>query len=81
MPAATLTTKGQLVVPKPIREYLHLQPGDRLDFVVNDDGEVIVRPLVSDVSELKGLLRRPGRKAVSLREMNRAIRERGGRAS
>ena len=42
MPAATLTTKGQLVVPKEIRESMHLHPGDKLDFVVKDNGEVVV---------------------------------------
>ena len=33
MPAATLTSKGQLVVPKSIRDRMGLHPGDRLDFV------------------------------------------------
>ena len=81
MPAATLTTKGQLVVPQPIRQYMHLQPGDRLDFVINDDGDVVIRPLVSDVTELKGMLRETGRKPVSVTEMDKGIRERAGRAS
>ncbi len=81
MPAATLTTKGQLVIPQPIRQYMHLHPGDRLDFVINDDGDVVIRPLVSDVTELKGMLRKAGRKPVSVREMNKGIRERAGRSS
>ncbi|MBM3226370.1 MAG: AbrB/MazE/SpoVT family DNA-binding domain-containing protein [Candidatus Tectomicrobia bacterium] len=79
MPIATLTSKGQLVIPKDIREYLHLQPGDRLDFVIQDNGEVLLRPVVTDVRELKGLLHKPGRPPVSITAMQDAIRSRAGR--
>ena len=79
MPAAKLTSKGQLVVPKPIRDRMGLHPGDRLDFVVLDDGTVLMRPATDDVRLLKGLLRRPGRAPVSIEEMNRVIRQRGAR--
>ncbi len=73
-----MTSKGQLVVPRPIRQLLGLHPGDRLDFLVLDDGTVVVRPATEDVGRLKGLLRRPGRTAVSIEEMNRIVRQRGG---
>lgn len=76
MPTAKLTSRGQLVIPQPVRQYLDLQPGDRVDFLIQDDGEVIVRPAVSDVRALKGILPRPAR-SVSLEDMDRAIRERG----
>ncbi|GAB4235913.1 MAG: hypothetical protein OHK0028_12620 [Deltaproteobacteria bacterium] len=79
MPAATLTTKGQLVVPKAIRDLMGIHPGDRLDFVVLDDGNVLMRPATEDVRRLKGLLLRPGRTPVSVEEMNRIIRDRGAR--
>jgi len=79
MPVATLTSKGQLVIPKEIREYLHLQPGDRLDFLIRDDGDVVLRPAVTDVRELKGLLHQPGRPPVSLPAMQHVIRTRAGR--
>jgi AbrB family looped-hinge helix DNA binding protein len=78
MAASRLTNKGQLVVPKPIRDYMHLHPGDRLDFIIQDDGEVIVRPVVSDVRDLKGMLKQAGRKPVSVGRMNEAIRKRAG---
>ncbi len=79
MPKATLTSKGQLVIPKAIREHLGLRPGDRLDFVLQDDGDVLIRPAVEDVRRLKGMLHRPGRKPVSVAAMNQAIRKRGGK--
>ena len=80
MPVATLTSKGQLVIPKGIREYLHLHPGDRLDFIIRDDGDVVLRPVVTDVRELKGLLHKPGRPPVSLMTMQHVIRTRAGRS-
>lgn len=76
MPTSTLTSKGQTVIPKAIRDYLGLKPGDSLDFVVLDEGEVLIRPLAHDVRTLRGVLRRPGRKPVTVEEMKRTIKER-----
>jgi AbrB family looped-hinge helix DNA binding protein len=42
---ATLTAKGQLTLPKPVREMLGLRSGDRLDFVVREDGLIEAMPL------------------------------------
>lgn len=52
-----------------------------MDFVIRDTGEVVLRPAVLDVRQLRGMLRREGRDAVSVEEMNRAVRERGRRSS
>jgi len=79
MPTATLSSNCQLVIPKPVREHLHLHPGDVLDFLVQANGDIWIRPATQDVRELKGALRRPGRPAVSLAAMQAAIRQRGGR--
>jgi AbrB family looped-hinge helix DNA binding protein len=75
MAVATLTSKGQTTIPKEIRDLLGLAPGDKLDFVVESDGKVVLRPATLDVRELRGMLRRKGRKAVSLAQMDRAIAE------
>jgi AbrB family looped-hinge helix DNA binding protein len=76
MSTARLTSKGQLVIPKDIREHMRLQPGDRLDFIIQDDGEVVIRPMVTDVRELKGILQVSGRQPVSVAAMNEAVRKR-----
>ena len=81
MPSATLTSKGQITLPKPVRERLHLEPGDRVDFVVDAEGEIRVRASHTDVRALRGLLQRPGRKAVSIEEMAAAVAGAGGRRS
>ena len=78
MSTSTLTSKGQTTIPKDIRERLNLQPGDRLEFVIDEDGRVLVLPASIDASELTGMLKPPA-KPVSVEDMNRAIRKRGGR--
>ena len=39
----TMTIKGQVTIPKKIRDALHLTPGDSVDFDVNPNGEVVVQ--------------------------------------
>ena len=78
MSTSTLTSKGQTTIPKDVRKRLNLQPGDRLEFVIDEDGRVLVLPASIDASELAGMLKPPAR-TVSVEDMNRAIRKRGGR--
>jgi len=76
MPDAKLTPKGQVVIPQPVRQHLDLQPGDRVDFLIQDDGEVVVRSTVGDVRDLKGALPKPAT-PISMEDMTSAIRRRG----
>jgi AbrB family looped-hinge helix DNA binding protein len=69
---ATLTSKGQIAIPKDVRDALHLRPGDRLDFVLQADGTVRVLPITGSVKRLKGMLPKPER-ALSLEEMDATI--------
>jgi AbrB family looped-hinge helix DNA binding protein len=78
MPTSTLTSKGQTTIPKDIRKRLNLHPGDRLEFVVDEDGRVLVLPANIDAAELAGMLKPPAR-PVTVEDMNRAVRKRGGR--
>ena len=73
MPTSTLTTKGQTTIPKRIREHLHLEPGDRIEFVIESENRVIVQSATMDVTSLDGLLDRSGRKPVRTADMDRAI--------
>jgi len=76
MAVSTLTVKGQTTIPKKIRNHLKLRPGDRIDFVVQEDGEVVLKPATLDVRELAGILHRPRMKTVSVEGMTRAIKKR-----
>ena len=40
--STTLTVKGQVTIPKPIRDALGLTPGSAVDFAVNRDGQVVL---------------------------------------
>ncbi len=77
MPVATLTSKGQITLPKKIREQLKLQPGDRVEFLVGTDGRITVWPVTSDVTILKGLIPKL-KQPVTLEAMRAAIKQRGG---
>jgi len=41
--ATTMTVKGQVTIPKSVRDALRLTPGDGVEFTVNSAGEVVVR--------------------------------------
>ncbi len=40
----TLTVKGQVTIPKNMRDFLGLRPGDQVDFEFIDDGSIRLRP-------------------------------------
>lgn len=79
MPKATLTSKGQITIPKSIRQRLGLRPGDRLDFTLDGNGVLVVEPLGPDEEprSLAGFLedRIQISKPVTIEEMDRAMRE------
>jgi antitoxin PrlF len=74
MAIATVTSKGQITLPKEVREYLHLAEGDRVEFVIEGKGMVQVRPLAGSVRGLFGCLRGSGgRTAPSLEELEERL--------
>ena len=79
MPVSTLTQKCQATIPKRIRDHLHLHAGDRVEFQIGAQGQVSVRPLTTDVTELDGLLKTKVRKPVTVEAMNAAIARSAGR--
>lgn len=70
---ATMTSKGQLTLPKGIRDRLGLSAGSRLDFQVNEQGWLLARPVTNTALGLAGLLRRSGQVAVSVEDMDEAV--------
>ncbi len=73
MPISTITTKGQVTIPKEVRDALHLEPGVRVSFLVRDDGVVEMRAETVDLRSLLGILKVDGRRRT-LEEMDEAIR-------
>lgn len=78
MATATMTSKGQITIPKVVRERLGLDTGDQIEFVETGDGVFTIVAATRDVRELKGIIPRPA-KAVSIEDMKRAAARMGGR--
>jgi antitoxin PrlF len=75
MASSTLTSKGQITLPKSVRDRLHLGAGDKVEFVETESGFEL-RTAKRDIREIKGLLAMPG-KPVSVESMNQAIAQMG----
>ncbi len=78
MPTATVTSKGQITIPKSVREGLGVDAGDRVEFVESSKGVYTVVAASRDVRELKGMIAKPAR-PVSVEAMKRAIAKRASR--
>ena len=69
---STLTTKGQITLPKAVREMLHLDVGDRVYFDVREDGSVLLVARNEPMEGLFGMLKGKSarRKPLTIEEMN-----------
>ncbi|MEI8301715.1 MAG: AbrB/MazE/SpoVT family DNA-binding domain-containing protein [Burkholderiales bacterium] len=76
MATITLSSKGQLVIPKALRDRAELEPGARFS-VQFIDGEIRLRPLARTpavaLDEVAGCLARPGRRRLSDEKLRAAI--------
>jgi antitoxin PrlF len=75
MSQTTITSKGQVTIPKSIRDYLGLHSGDKIEFVFTENDEVILKPITKKVDEVFGILHKPGMKAVTVDEMESGIKQ------
>ena len=73
MPAATVTSKGQITLPKSVRDGLGVDTGDRVEFVELEKGVYQVVAATRDIRELKGSIPKPA-KPVSIEDMKLAVR-------
>jgi antitoxin PrlF len=65
-----ITAKGQMTLPKEVREHLHLKPGDRVKFFIHPRGHVVILPKLP-VTALRGIAK--SKRTVSIEQMNEAI--------
>ena len=70
MSESTITAKGQTTVPRQVREQIGAGPGTRLVWHVMPDGSLIVRAKTHSILALKGMLKSPRKKPVSVEDMN-----------
>jgi AbrB family looped-hinge helix DNA binding protein len=75
MSTSKITSKGQITLPKAVRDFLKLGIGDVVDFVIKENQEVLLRPKTMTLQNLKGSLSYCG-KPISVENMNEVIRKR-----
>jgi AbrB family looped-hinge helix DNA binding protein len=69
MAVSTLTSKGQITLPKSVRDKLNLKTGDKIEFRVESDGSVTLLPIAKKVSEVFGVFAFKGSSAPSKSEL------------
>jgi AbrB family looped-hinge helix DNA binding protein len=65
----TMSIKGQVTIPREVRERLGLQAGDKIAWSLLSNGTVVVRPKTRRLVDLVGMLTRPGQPGVTVDEM------------
>ena len=65
-----------MTIPKKIRESLKLHTGDKIEIIVTEKREAIIRPISKKVDDIFCKLHKPSRKAVTLAAIDDAIRNR-----
>jgi antitoxin PrlF len=87
---ATLTSKGQITLPKEIRDRLGLDAGSMLDFQLLEDNTITARAVKPDARRIRGLLKSPHATPPTAAQMDEAVSKqlrekyapaRGGRKS
>ena len=72
MTTATISSKGQITIPADVRLALHVDVGDRVEFVEMGSGRFELVAATRPVTDLKGMFGKAS-KVVSIAEMNQAI--------
>ena len=70
---ATLTSKGQLTLPKEIRDRLRLDAGSVLDFNILPDNTITARSVQPDARRIRGILQSPHAKPLSVAQMDEGV--------
>jgi antitoxin PrlF len=70
---ATLTSKGQITLPKEIRDRLGLDAGSMLDFQITEDNTITARPVQPDARRIRGLLKSPHATPPTIEQMDQAV--------
>ena len=82
---STVTDKGQITLPKALRDRLGIRPGSKVEFALLSDDTVRMRVLTRGSAGLFGLLAMPGEAKHTLGEIDAAVtsvvRQRAGKRS
>jgi antitoxin PrlF len=77
MEISTISSKGQVTIPKKIRDFLNVRTFDKIAFIPLKDGQVLITTKQNSATSLFGMLKhRKPKKPVSIEEMEAIIRVR-----
>ena len=77
MDISTISSKGQVTIPKKIRDFLNVRTFDKIAFIPLKDGQVLITTTQNSATSLFGMLKhRKPTKPVSIEEMEAIIRVR-----
>jgi antitoxin PrlF len=70
---SAITSKGQVTIPKEVRDRMGLKPGDRIEFVEDGSGRFVLEAINTDFRSLRGILKSKRARPLTIREMDEAI--------
>lgn len=81
MPIAVLTSKGQMTIPREIRESLKLRPSDKI-VIVLEKGQAILKPLRGNIMDLAGSVEIPkSEKPIDFQKVREKVKKRIARTA
>ena len=72
---ATLTSKGQVTIPKRIREKLGLEAGTEVEFILDDDGSLRVRPKEPPMERLRAIQQQLSTHEIDTEQLRRESKQ------
>jgi AbrB family looped-hinge helix DNA binding protein len=75
MPSATITSKGQVTIPKKVRDQLQLKPGDTINFEIDSSSSAKLTTERKDHSEVFGMFKHKTSESFTVEEMDDGVAE------
>ena len=77
METGTLSSKGQITIPKKIRDFLHIQESEKVIFIPLEEGKVLITTEQKSASSIFGILKHRKRETpASIEQMDSEIKKR-----
>lgn len=81
MPIAVLTSKGQMTIPREIRDSLKLRPSDKI-VIVLEKGQAVLKPLRGNIMDLAGSVEIPkSEKPIDFQKVREKVKKKIARAA
>lgn len=76
MPIGTIVDdQGNTQVPEEVRKRLNLKKGDRVEYAIQPDGQILFRSAPASIESLRGIFHRPDLPPRTIKEMRESMME------